>query len=144
METISREEGHLIVAAVRVLAHREGTPPTAEAVAELLRLQPETVRLKVEVLREAGVLVMVDSAFERHLEVGDHTAVDDLTPDAERTGMDEALADFDRKRQEESDRMQRLFDDGDHERKRREKMKEMDDGLFAFEKEKPKNPFGDD
>ncbi len=58
--------------------------------------------------------------------------------------MDEALADFDRRKHEEHERMERLFDDGDHEKKRRERIKEMEGGLFGGEREKPRNPFGDD
>ena len=144
MDTVSREEGHLILAAVRILSHRAGTPPTIDAVAELLGMPPETVRLKVSALQEIEAIVVVDSAYERHLEVGVHTAVDDLVPEADRTGMDEALADFDRRKLEEHERMERLFDDGDHEKKRRERIKEMEGGLFGGEREKPRNPFGDD
>lgn len=144
MEHVTREEGHLLLAGIRVLAHRGGTPPTVDQLVELLGMAPEMVRLKLEALHEAGAVVVVDSAYERHFEVGDHTVVDDLVADADRAGMDEELADFDRRKQEEKDRMSKLFDDGEHEKRRRERMQDMEEGLFKFEKEKPRNPFGDD
>ena len=144
MDYVTREEGHLLVAGIRVLAHANGTPPTADTLVELLGLPPETVRLKLEALREKGILVAVDSAYERHFEVADHTQLDDLVADAERAGMDEELAAFDRRRQEEQERMSQLFDDGEHEKKRRGRIKDMEEGLFKFEKGKPRNPFGDD
>ena len=144
METVSREEGHLILSAIRVLSHRNGTPPTIDAVADLIGMAPEIVRLKVAGLQDIAAVVVVDSAYERHLEVGDHLAVDALVPEADRTGMDEALADFDRRKQEENERMAKLFTDGDHEKKRRERIREMDGGLFGGQREKPRNPFGDD
>lgn len=144
MQHITREEGHLLVAAVRVLSHRRGSPPTVEAVAELLELPPESVRMKTVLLHDLGALALVDSAFEHHLEVRDHARLEELTPDADHTGMDEALADFDRRKEEEQERMARLFGDGDHERKRRERIEAMEDGLFGGKPRKPKNPFGDD
>lgn len=144
MQHVTREEGHLLVAAVRVLSHRHGSPPTVEAVAELLRWQPETVRMKTVLLHELGALALVDSAYEHHLEVRDHARLEELTPDADATGMDEALADFDRRKEEEQQRMERLFGEGEHERRRQERIRAMENGLFGGRKEKPRNPFGDD
>ncbi len=90
MERINREEGHLILAAIRVCAHREDTPPTVEQLADLLGMQSETVRLKVEALHEAGAVRAIDSAFERHFEIADHRIVEELKTGAEQTGMEEA------------------------------------------------------
>ncbi|HPF35896.1 MAG TPA: hypothetical protein P5571_09875 [Candidatus Krumholzibacteria bacterium] len=144
MEHITREEGHLLVAAVRILSHLRGSPPTVEAVAELLRWAPESVRMKTVLLHELGALALVDSAYDHHLEVRDHARLETLTPEADHTGMDEALADFDRRKEEEQRRMSQLFGDGDHERRRRERIQAMEDGLFGGKPKKPRNPFGDD
>ena len=140
---VTREDGHLIVAAVRILEHREQTPPGHEAVAELIRMPVEALRLKVAALEELGILQRVESALDTHVEVRDHALLDDLEPTAESSAMEEDLADFDRRKQQEADRMARLFADGDHEKKRREKIKEMDEGLFDYEKRKPRDPFAD-
>ena len=144
MERINREEGHLIMAAIRICAHREDAPPTVEQLADLLGMQSETVRLKVEALHEAGAVQVIDSAFERHFEVADHRVVDELKAEAEQTGMEEALAEFDQRKTEEQERLGQLFEDGEHERRRKERIKGMEDGLLSFDKKKPKNPFGDD
>lgn len=143
MQHVTREEGHLLVAAVRVLSHLQSAPPTVESVAELLRLAPEAVRMKTVLLHELGALALVDSAYEHHLEVRDHTRLDELTPEADHSGMDAALADFDRRKEEEQRRMERLFGEGEHERRRRERIRSMEDGLFGGKPDKPKNPFGD-
>ncbi|MBU0743211.1 hypothetical protein KKG45_14430 [bacterium] len=144
MSKVTREDGHLVVAAIRVLAYKLNGPPTPEQVAELLGLAPETVRLQTLALQEAGIVKLVTSAYENHLEVRDHALLDGLESDARQAAMDEALAEFDQHKQEEAERMSRLFSEGEHERRRRDKFKEMDKGLGDFERKKPRNPFGDD
>ena len=42
-----------------------------------------------------------------------------------------------------TDRMSRLFDSGEHERQRRQKMQAMDKDLQDFKRKKPGNPFGE-
>lgn len=144
MSKVTREDGHLVVAAIRVLAHKLQGPPTPEQVADLLGLAPETVRLQVLALQEAGIVTLVTSAYENHLEVREHRALDDLESDARQAAMDEALAEFDQQKQAEAERMSKLFSEGEHERRRRDKLDEMDKGLLDFERKKPRNPFGDD
>ncbi len=144
MQHVTREEGHLMVAAVRILSHRNSCPPAIEDVAELLNWQPEMARIKAVALHDVDVLLLVDNAYDHHLEVNDHHGLDDLTPDAKTTAMDEALAKFDHKKLEEQQKMDNLFDDGDHERRHQKRMDAMDGGLFDFQKDKPRNPFDDD
>ncbi len=144
MANVTREDGHLVVAAIRVLSHKLGGPPTPEQAAELLGMPPETVRLHVLALQEAGILTLVTSAYENHLEVRDHVRLDELEPAADQAAMDEALAEFDAQKQAETEKLSKLFEDGEGERRRQEKFKDMDKGLLDFEKKKPKNPFGDD
>ena len=144
MANVTREDGHLVVAAIRVLSHRLCGPPTPEQAAELLGMPPETFRLRVLALQEAGILTLVTSAYETHLEIRDHTRLDDLEPAAEQAAMDEALAEFDAQKEAEKARLSKLFEEGEGERRRQEKFKDMEKGLMDFEKKKPKNPFGDD
>ncbi len=144
MNEPTRDHARLLVAAVRVLAHREQAPPEPDGVAELLRLPPEAVRLDVARLGELGVLRLVQSAYALHLEVGDETLIEQLPEAADAPAMDDALAEFNRRKQEEAERMSRLFAEGDHERQKRERLLGMEDGLRSFKKKRPRNPFGDD
>jgi hypothetical protein len=141
---VSRRDGHLIVSAVRVLAHKRGTLPTPEEVAELLEWAPEILRLKAMALVELGALRQVVSAYENHLEVGDLAVVERLDEIDSADAMDAALADFEVRKREEAEKMSRLFEGGDLERRRQEKMKGMEEGLFKTDRKKPVNPFGDD
>ena len=107
-------------------------------------IAPETVRLQTLALHEAGIVTQVNSAYANHLEVRDHTLLDGLESDEKQVAMEEALAEFDQHKQEEAEHMSRLFSEGEHERRRRDKLKEMDKGLMDFERKKPRNPFDDD
>lgn len=144
MASVTREEGHLIVAAVRVLGHREGRAPRPEEVAALLGMPPELLRLRMRALADAGILAVVESAFDTHLEIRDHRGLDDLEEGERSRALDEDLADFERRKEEEADRMSRLFDAGDHERRQQERIRKMDEELRDFRQRKPRNPFGDD
>jgi len=143
MIPVNREEGHLIVAAIRILSHREGAPPQLEPIAELLDWPPESVRLKAAALVEQGILRRIDSAWQSHLEVGDHLKLEDLPAAETETGLDAELADFDRRKQAEADRIDRMFADGTLADEKRRKLDEMGEGLFDTPPDKPKNPFGD-
>jgi hypothetical protein len=139
---IDRHEGHLVVAAIRVLAHREGRAPTPEEVADLLDLPGAAVRLQLAVLQDLGAVRLVESAFATHVEVHDHTRLEEL-PEGRVDELSSDLADFDRRKQEEAERMERLFADGEHDRRRQEKHGAMDRELQDFHKRKPRNPFDD-
>jgi len=143
MANVTRDEGHLVVAAVRVLAHRNGGSPTPEQTAELLGWAPEALRLKVSALHELGILHLVVSAYENHLEIRDHLLLEQLEQE-QGTAMSEAMAEFEQRKREEAERMSRLFADGDQERRQQDRLRGMDEGLLKFERGKPRNPFGDD
>ena len=85
--------------------------------------------------------MLVDSAFETHLEIRDHRRVDDLGEERQE-GLADDLADFDRRKQAEAEKMARLFADGTFQDERRRKLDQMDEDLRAMPR-KPKNPFGD-
>ena len=139
----TRDRARLLLSAVRVLAFREQAPPTPEEVAALLGLPPEGVRLETARLTELGILRAVRSAYALHLEVGDEAALAELPEEENAPAMDDALAEFRRRKEEEAQRMERLFQDGEGERRRRERLRGMDEALEGFRKKKPRNPIRD-
>jgi len=144
MASVTREDGHLIVAAIRILEHREERAPRPEEVASLLRWPPELLRLRAAALADAGVLSLVESAFDTHLEIRDHRLLDALESAGQARALDEDLAAFERRKEEEADRMSRLFAEGEHERRQQERIRKMDEELRDFRQRKPRSPFGDD
>ena len=139
MPDLDRQSAHLVLAAIRVLAHRQGRSPTPDEAAELLDLPAATVRMYAAQLQELGAAVLVESAYEVHLEIRDHRLVDELE-DERSEALAEELADFDRRKQEENEKMARLFDDGTFAREREEKLREMEEKLRDLPR-KPRNPF---
>lgn len=143
MNKMTRGEAHLILAAIRILDHLNQRPPTPAEIAELIQGSESAVRLQLALLQDLGAAVLVDSAYETHAEVKDHTLIDHLAED-DGPAISEDLAAFDRMKEEEAEKMAHLFDSGEHEDRRQKKMADMDDELKQFRKEKPANPFGDD
>ena len=141
MPACDRHDAHLLLAAVRVLGHRLGRSPQPEEVAELLDLPAASVRLQAGALADLGALIQVQSAFETHLEVGDHRRVEEL-PERGQEAIADDLAAFDRRKQEEAEKMARLFEDGTFADRRQEKLDAMERELRDFPR-KPRNPFDD-
>jgi hypothetical protein len=141
MPDLDRQTAHLVLAAIRVLGHRAQRSPRPDEVAELLDWPESTVRLHAVQLQDLGAVMLVDSAFETHLEIRDHRLVDQLG-EVRQEGLADDLADFDRRKQEEAEKMARLFEDGTFQDERRRKLDQMDEGLRG-RPAKPKNPFGD-
>lgn len=143
MASLTRTDGHLMVAAVRVLTHTLQRSPEPAEVAELLALPAASVRVQIVALADLGILAVVESAFATHVEVRDYTGLEEL-PAADESELAEELADFDRRKQAETEKMSQLFADGEHERRQADKLDQMDADLRTFRERKPKNPFSDD
>lgn len=140
---MTRQEAQLLLAAIRVQTHRTGRAPTPAEVADLLDRSETEVRLQLVFLEDLGAAELVDAAFETHVDVRDHLKVEHL-PESAGPALSEDLKDFDRRKQEEADRMARLFDSGEHEQQRQDKLGRMSEELRDFKRRKPSNPFGDD
>jgi len=141
MATIDRQDAHLLLAAIRVLSHLNQRSPRPDEVAELLELPEATVRMRAVILQDLGAMVLVESAYEIQLEIRDYLVIEELE-EARTEALAEDLAAFDKKKQDEAEKMARLFDDGTFEQDRKDKLASMDEELKAMPK-KPRNPFGD-
>lgn len=131
------EEGHLVVAAIRVLAHRrEGRPPTVGEIAELLKLSQEWVGVLVNALERAGVVRALTGPFEIRVEIADALRLEELPRGQASTGVDEELREFSEKKRQEEEKLKKLFGGAaaDKERKRMDRMADQ------FKGYKPKPP----
>ncbi len=140
---MTRQEAHVLVSAIRVQAHLLERSPTPAELADLLQISETAVRLQLVFLQDIGAVDVVESAFATHAEVGDHLKVEELS-EAAGPALKDDLRDFDRRKQEESERMARLFDSGETEQQKKDKLKRMDDELRDFRRQKPTNPFGEE
>jgi hypothetical protein len=122
----SYEDGHLVVAAARVLAHRSDKPPTPEQIADLLGLAPDFVRTVVIGLGEEGVLKVVDNPFEIRVEVADHGKLETLPREAQGPTIGDELDSFITKKQQEYEATEKMLSMDEIEKKRKAKMSKLD------------------
>lgn len=139
---LDRRDAHLILAAIRVLGHRNQRSPRPDEIAELLDWPEPMVRLQAARLQEVGAVTLVESAFETHVEVRDHLAIEEL-PEEAPEALAEDLAAFDRRKQAETEKMSKLFADGTFEQERQARLDRMDAALRE-RPPRPRNPFGDE
>jgi hypothetical protein len=87
-------EGHLFVAAIRILERRHGAPPTLEQIAELVHFSNQQIGLISRRLRDMGITEQVEGAYGDRWGIVDHLKLEELPRDQEVTLLDTALKKF--------------------------------------------------
>ena len=106
---IDRAQAHLVVAAVRVLAHRHERPARVVEAAELLGVSAEWLGVAVRRLVDLGALAEVTDAYEARFEVADYLRIEELS----ETGgakMEEEIRSFSSRAKEKQEELQKQFD----------------------------------
>jgi DNA-binding transcriptional regulator YhcF (GntR family) len=93
------QTAHLIVAAIRVLEHRDGHPPSVEAMGQLLTASVEQVHRLCRKLEQQGIVEMTSGAFGIRVFISDHKAIEQLPDDSPKSGMGDELARFKQEQQ---------------------------------------------
>jgi hypothetical protein len=135
----TQARGHLLVAALRVLRHRQGMPPRPEEIAALLGWGVEETYVIVRELVDHGVLRMHETPFEVRLDLIDHHKLDEL-PVEEGEALQEEVDQFriaDRTRKEKLDEM---FKSGAIDERKRQQAEELEKQFAEFRKKKPQPP----
>ncbi|MBW1841541.1 MAG: hypothetical protein JRI75_07075 [Deltaproteobacteria bacterium] len=87
-------DAHLIVAAARVLEHRDSAPPTLDAVCQFLSFSLEQVGHICRKLKEIGIIDMVESAYGNRLYIKNHLKIEDIPRGAKESRLDDELKKF--------------------------------------------------
>lgn len=90
--------GHLVVAAIRVLTHRNNTPPSVAAIAEALNFSAEETNRLCGKLHEMGIIERVEGGFGTRLFVRDHAALETLPDDSQAPAFADAIKKFQEER----------------------------------------------
>ena len=85
---------HLMVAAVRVLSHQLGSPPSLEKVATTLLFSKEKSHFICRKLEEANVIEVIEGAFGNRIVIKDHLKLEDIPKGASESKLDEELKRF--------------------------------------------------
>jgi hypothetical protein len=129
------EESHLLVAAVRVLSHRDGRIPTPEEVAGFIGISNEKAYILVHELRKLGVLRALESPFELRLDVGDPAPLEALPKGVSGPSIQGELEEFYSREQEKKQEMDRMFLGGAADQRRKDRVAKLEKEFAKF---KPK------
>jgi len=130
----SHEEGHLFVAAVRLLQHVHNRPPTVEEIGEMLFLSPEIAHHRARGLEEKGIVRIVANPFETLVEIADYLALEDLPREEAGPGFGEDLTEFEEKKRKEQEKLKSLFSSGEPDRKKQGRIDKLEEEFRKFRK----------
>jgi hypothetical protein len=85
---------HVFVSAVRILDHKEDTPPSLEAVCQLIGCSDEKGSYLLNRLMEQGIVDTVKSGFNDRIVVANHLAIEDLPKENEESRLEQELKKF--------------------------------------------------
>lgn len=129
-----------MVAAVRLITHREGRGPTEEEAAQLLGIAPDYLRNLLRNLAEFGVLQMVKNAFESRFEVADHLRLEELPRGEQEPVIESELEQFQARHRKKQEEMGKLFGGGEVMRRKEERVKKLEDEFKSFRHRGPRLP----
>lgn len=87
-------EGHLFVAAIRVVEHLNGAPPSLDQIAKHLKFSAEQTGLISRRLKEAGIIERVEGGFGQRWAILDHVKLEALPRDTKTSQLDDELKKF--------------------------------------------------
>lgn len=129
------ESAHLFIAAVRVLTHKDETPPDIDQICKLLGFSKERGGLIGRRLEEIGALEAVPGAYGLRLFVRDHLKIEDLPKEETPDRLKDELSRFKAEQQKTANRIASL--QADQKKKKKSLFEEMEKKLRAeIEKKK--------
>lgn len=125
----SYEDGHLVVAAVRVLSHKASKPPTPEAIADLIGLPHEFARSLVVALGDEGILRVIENPFEIRAEIGDYMKLEELPKQSDAPTIKDEIEDFVKRRKKAVEETEKMLNLDEIEKKKRKKLSKLEDEM---------------
>jgi hypothetical protein len=132
----SYEDGHLIVAAVRVLCFRNPKPPTPADIASFLGIPPEFARNLAVALGGLGILRVLENPFELRVELGNHLLLEDLPREADSPSIKEELDSFIERRKKQVEETEKMLSLDEIQKKQQEKISKLEDEMRRMKKSK--------
>lgn len=85
---------HLVVAAIRILEHQKGMPPTVAALGGVLTFSLEECSLLCRKLHEMGIIEIVEGAFGTKLFIKNHLELETIPISVEDSSLKEDINKF--------------------------------------------------
>ncbi|MFH1984959.1 MAG: helix-turn-helix domain-containing protein [Pseudomonadota bacterium] len=87
-------EGHLVVAAIRVLDHQKNMPPSVEDVGALLSVSREQAYRMCNKLNDRGIIKILEGPFGNKVDILDHVQLEEIPQEDLAPGMEAELEKF--------------------------------------------------
>lgn len=128
------EEGHLFIAAMRVVEHLNSAPPTLDQIAKHLKFSSEQAGLISRRLKDAGIIEQVEGAFGLRWSVVDHLKLEALPRNDQTSQLDDELKKFQSEREKLAAKVESIKEEQEKKKK----------DLFADIEKKLKKNLGQD
>ena len=136
-----RDQGHLIVAAIRVLSHVQNRPPTGGEIAGQLGLSRELVLHIIRGLEQRGIVRSIENPFDVRIDIADYRAIEELPEKATGPDMGREIEDFHKKSEARQKKIEQMMRDSDPETRARKKTAAIEKEFRHFRKKKGSSPF---
>jgi hypothetical protein len=104
------QKAHLVVAAIRLHAYREGVPPTPEQIGEALGMNREQAHFLVNKLVEVGAVQVAEGSFGTRVLLADHLKLEELEGHDLTPSIEEELAAFKVAQAQRNEQLGKLFE----------------------------------
>jgi hypothetical protein len=88
------QTAHLVVAAIRVLEHRDGIPPSIESLQKALNFSLEECHFLCRKLHQMGIIDIVEGSFGVKLFIKNHIELENIPKTQKDTGFQEDIDRF--------------------------------------------------
>jgi len=85
---------HLVVAAIRILTHKNSAPPSMEEVCGILSFSSEQGNFIFRKLKDIGIIDMVEGGFGIRLFIKNHLKIEEIPRGKKEDRLEEALKKF--------------------------------------------------
>ena len=129
------ESAHLFVAAIRLLSHRDQSPPDLDQVCDMLQLSKERGGFLCRRLEEIGAVEAVQGAYGLRLFVRQHLKIEDIPKEDAPDRLQDELSKFQAAQKTAANRIATM--QADQKKKKKSLFEEMEKKLRAeIEKKK--------
>ncbi len=121
------EQGHLIVAAVRLFTYKKREMPTAEDISDLTGFPLEVTFHLCNQLLRLGALKLVTGAFKDRYCLSEHLKIEELPKVVDREEMVREIEKFRAKRVDRQKKIEEMFDKKEFEQEREEQLRKIEE-----------------
>jgi hypothetical protein len=97
---------HLVVAAIRILTHKNSTPPSIDQVCRTISFSLEQGNFICKKLKKIGIIEVVEGAFGNRLFIKSHMKIEEIPKGKKENKLEKALKKFQSSREDFSKKIE--------------------------------------